>query len=703
MEHIRQLQAQLQQSQETIAQQREFYEAQVRRQAEELSRSHAAYQKQLRKQAEQLRQRVEQLVGVMSKLSKTQKELSRIEEELSVARMQISIFEPQLLKSEELLRQIYSSSSWQIASRLRHLRQRVFQFQELQHKVLRRLPLLPQPIFHGALDVPVKGSRAGEYLDVAGWVFSRAAPIARVEASVDGLPLGALSYGLERADIAARYTSTAPPGCGYAGRFSLGGVQNGSSILVVRVWDEPGNQHYFTCSLVIDVPATSSLKLSPAVVVDISPPQQPVKATETSTITETSARADVMDNDLYLQLKKLIVKFETERGHEPSILNWNVDANLPGAFPHLAVFSPPASNRKAGLPYIDRSIDIVMLASDDASDLAEARRVATAAVINVNRQEPEQPSSETAASLINLDVEWQETRMDTTPSSGVSIIIPVYNKVDYTKNCLEQLAKTLPDSFVGEIIVVDDASTDDTPVVLSRRAAQDRRIKVLRNPQNVGFIGSCNRGAEAASQEILVFLNNDTLPQPGWLQPLLRVLSDHPDAGAVGGKLIYPDGTLQEAGGVIFSDGYGCNFGRNDRSANAPLYSFLREVDYCSGALLATPRALFMEIGGFDTRFAPAYYEDTDYCFSLREKGYRVYYQPESVIVHFEGVSSGTDLSSGIKSYQAVNRISFLDKWKHVLQYQPPAPDQYDFATLQALSVRQGSNSGSSVSESDEN
>src|SRR5207249_3629118 len=150
---------------------------------------------------------------------------------------------------------------------------------------------------------------------------------------------------------------------------------------------------------------------------------------------------------------------------------------------------------------------------------------------------------------------------------------------------------------------------------------------------------------------------------------------------------LYPDGTLQEAGGVIFSDGSGYNFGKNDKAANAPLYSFLREVDYCSGALLATPRALFHELGGFDTRFQPAYYEDADYCFALRARGYRVYYQPESVIVHFEGVSSGAGLGNGVKSYQEVNRVKFVEKWKEALQHQHPAPERHDVVTMHALAA----------------
>ena len=174
---------------------------------------------------------------------------------------------------------------------------------------------------------------------------------------------------------------------------------------------------------------------------------------------------------------------------------------------------------------------------------------------------------------------------------------------------------------------MDDASSDETPAILDRWSDQDFQIQVLRNPKNSGFVASCNRGAAAANGDVLVFLNNDTLPQPGWLHPLLKTLQDESAAGAVSGKLLYPDGRLQEAGGVVFSDGTACNFGRNE-PAGTPLFNFLREVDYGSGALLATWRDLFTDLGGFDTRFEPAYYEDTDYCFAVRSKGYRVYYQP---------------------------------------------------------------------------
>jgi GT2 family glycosyltransferase len=152
--------------------------------------------------------------------------------------------------------------------------------------------------------------------------------------------------------------------------------------------------------------------------------------------------------------------------------------------------------------------------------------------------------------------------------------------------------------------------------------------------------------------------------------------------------MLYPDGRLQEAGNVIFSDGSGANFGRYDYGADAPLYNYVREVDYCSAALLATPRALFEKIGGFDERYRPAYYEDTDYCFAVRKHGKRVYYQPESVVIHREGSTSGTDLTQGVKRYQVVNHHKFVEKWGKVLEQQPSPPDRIDLRTWHALAVR---------------
>lgn len=341
-------------------------------------------------------------------------------------------------------------------------------------------------------------------------------------------------------------------------------------------------------------------------------------------------------------------------GRDPAVLDWNTGLNLDAVLTRAQVFSPPPGRSDGDLPYLDHSIDIVVAPE---ARLEEARRAASVAVFAVD------------GSTGHVVEAWRAPlRARDLPTA--SIVIPAFNHSATTDACLGAVTDTLPADFRGEILVIDDASTDDTPEMLARWVSRDARVRVIRNASNLGFLDSCNRAAEDATGEILVFLNNDTLPRPGWLPPLLRTLAEAPGAGAVGGKLLYPDGTLQEAGGIIFNDASGCNVGRGDPSPDRPAYNMLREVDYCSGALLATPRDLFLSLGGFDPRYRPAYYEDTDYCFTLWDRGYRVFYQPQSEIVHLEGVTSGTDLSAGVKSYQVVNRVRFTEKWQAALAFQ---------------------------------
>lgn len=381
---------------------------------------------------------------------------------------------------------------------------------------------------------------------------------------------------------------------------------------------------------------------------------------------------------------ELIAECEERLARDPSVLDWNTNLDLAAAFPQCMVFSP--SDKESQLPYADQSVDIIALASKDSASLAEARRVASAAVVKIA------PETK-AAGGFSMEVEWKLDRKKAAHPS-TSIIIPTYNGAPLLRVCLRALKETLPRDVPTEIIVADDGSTDDTAEFLREWAKIDPRLKTVRAKRNAGFIATCNLGVKAATGEILVFLNNDTVPLPGWLTPLLRTFRDYPDAGAVGGRLIYPTGRLQEAGGVIFSDSSGANFGRNDPAPGAPLYNFVREVDYCSGALLATPRQLCEKLGGFDPHYAPAYYEDTDYCFRVRQEGLRVYYQPESSIVHLEGATSGVDLASGAKRYQAINHAKFMKRWKTALNKQPRNPGRYDFGVWHALAVRGAANGG---------
>ncbi len=246
-----------------------------------------------------------------------------------------------------------------------------------------------------------------------------------------------------------------------------------------------------------------------------------------------------------------------------------------------------------------------------------------------------------------------------------SIIIPAYNEFRHTHACLVSVLENTAEPAY-EVIVVDDHSSDAT-----RNIEQYvDNVRVIRNDDNLGFVEACNRGAAAARGEFLVFLNNDTCVTSGWLDALLRPLNEDADVGLVGAKLVYPDGRLQEAGGIVFSDASAWNFGRGE-DAEDPAYSFAREVDYCSGACLAIRRQLFTDIGMFDARYAPAYYEDTDLAFAVRDAGKRVVYQPSAEIVHVEGATAGTDPRTGPKRFQEVNREKFRAKWSQALARQP--------------------------------
>ncbi len=251
----------------------------------------------------------------------------------------------------------------------------------------------------------------------------------------------------------------------------------------------------------------------------------------------------------------------------------------------------------------------------------------------------------------------------------VSIIVPVFNQLELTMRCLRSLAGVATHcSF--EVIVVDDGSTDGSADWLAACA----NLQLQRMPSNRGFVEACNAGAALARGEYLVFLNNDTELTDGWLDALIGTFDNVPDCGLVGAKLIYPDGSLQEAGGIVFADGNACNLGRGG-DPHDPRYDFVREVDYCSGACIALRSTLFRELGGFDTRYAPAYYEDTDLAFSVHAAGWQVIYQPSAVVVHHEGKTAGTDDSGGVKRFQQINREKFVAKWKQALSEQPTSTD----------------------------
>lgn len=244
----------------------------------------------------------------------------------------------------------------------------------------------------------------------------------------------------------------------------------------------------------------------------------------------------------------------------------------------------------------------------------------------------------------------------------VSIIVPVYNQWNYTYSCFLSILENTQ-GIRYEVILADDVSSDETKDI-SKYA---ENVIVCRNEKNLGFLRNCKNAAKHAKGKYLLFLNNDTNVQSGWLDSMLDIFNKDMKAGMLGSKLVYPDGRLQEAGGIIWKDGTGWNYGKLD-DPEKPEYNYVKEVDYISGASIMIRTDLWKEIGGFDERYERAYFEDSDLAFEVRKHGYKVIYQPKSVVVHFEGISNGTSEQSGEKSYQKKNRETFIKKWKLILE-----------------------------------
>lgn len=247
----------------------------------------------------------------------------------------------------------------------------------------------------------------------------------------------------------------------------------------------------------------------------------------------------------------------------------------------------------------------------------------------------------------------------------LSILLVLYNRAELTLACLRSMQPRLQEAG-AEVVLVDNASRDETGMLLDRI----RGATVIRNPDNRGFPSGINQAAEAASGEFLLLLNNDTEVLGDSLGSAARFLAANPDVGAVGGRIILLDGSLQEAGCTLWREGHVFQYGRGD-NPNAAEYLFQRDVDFCSGAFLMTRRNLFAKMGGLDCAYSPGYFEDLDYSVRLWRAGWRVVYLPDVALLHYENASSPCrkDL---LQLYQR-NHFYFTQKHADWLGWQCPS------------------------------
>jgi GT2 family glycosyltransferase len=253
----------------------------------------------------------------------------------------------------------------------------------------------------------------------------------------------------------------------------------------------------------------------------------------------------------------------------------------------------------------------------------------------------------------------------------VSIITLTFNKAEFTYQYLESIIAHTDIPY--ELIIVDNGSHDETTSLLDRL----ENVTIIKNNENLGFIMGCNQGASKARGKYLVFLNNDIIVTPEWLSKLVKTIESYPKCGAVGCKLIWPNGKLQEAGSIIWNDGSALGYGREGDPMH-PEYSYLREVDYCSGACLLVRKDIFQQLGEFDERYIPAYYEDSDLCIGIWGLGYKVVFQADVAVFHNEFTSSSINKATTIMD---ANQSKFVAKWKDALVDKfNPSPNNVLFA-----------------------
>ncbi len=253
------------------------------------------------------------------------------------------------------------------------------------------------------------------------------------------------------------------------------------------------------------------------------------------------------------------------------------------------------------------------------------------------------------------------------PAAGrpeLSVLLVFHNQARLSLLCLQTLMQNADVTF--ELIIVDNASSDRTTELLGRL----ENIKLIRNVENVGFVKAVNQGAELAAADHLLLLNNDAFIEPGALGAALACMGREERAGAVGGSIRLLDGKLQEAGNIIWRDGSCAGYGRGGDPEDGA-FRFRRDVDYCSGAFLLFASEKFQELGGFDEAYAPAYYEESDFCLRLRQQGLRVIYEPAARVRHYEFASAGGMRAAA--ALQDKNRALFRKKHAEFLRGQPEA------------------------------
>ena len=245
----------------------------------------------------------------------------------------------------------------------------------------------------------------------------------------------------------------------------------------------------------------------------------------------------------------------------------------------------------------------------------------------------------------------------------VSIIIPFNNNFNLTYNCISSILQAEP-IVSYEIIIGNDSSTGYKKII-------NLYISniIFHNNNKYNFLMNCNEMVKLSKGKYILFLNNEIKVHKKWLIYLIKLIESDEKIGMVGSKVVYPNGQLQEAGGIVWNNGEYYNYGRGN-NFDLPEYNYVKEVDYISGASILIRKMIWEKIGGLDVRYFSSFYGDIDFAFKLRSFGYKILFQPKSIVENYNGISFGNILSTDIKKFQIINKKKFVEKWKEELKLQ---------------------------------
>ncbi|MDB3992105.1 glycosyltransferase [Gammaproteobacteria bacterium] len=301
--------------------------------------------------------------------------------------------------------------------------------------------------------------------------------------------------------------------------------------------------------------------------------------------------------------------------------------------------------------------------------------------VNANSHKAEDPkalySSKAREKLSSFLSSDRNLTFPDTKNPSLSIILVFYNQPHLGFLCLQSILQKADVSY--EVVIIDNASDDETNKLLNRI----RNAQIARNKDNLGFVRAVNQGADMARGEFILLLNNDALIEDQALSNALKSISEKENIGAIGGKIKLIDGTLQEAGSIIWKDGSTQGYGRG-KDPCASAFMFAREVDYCSGAFLLCRKDRFNNLGGFDLDYSPAYYEETDFCIRLQKQGLKIIYDPSIEITHYEFASS--------ESFEAASALQKKNRGILCAKHSDWLTKKYQASEKNVLSARTSNN-----------